>query len=57
VKSLSPAPDTILEQGDVMVLFGSDDTIGAAEIQLLQGWRSRGRFGGRRGKAEDASPP
>ncbi len=57
VKSLSPAPDTIIEQGDVMVLFGSDDTIGAAEIRLLQGWRSRGRFGGRRGKAEDASPP
>ena len=42
VKSLSPAPDTLIEQGDVIVLFGPEDTLGAAEIRLLQGWRSRG---------------
>ena len=41
VKSLSPAPDTLIEQGDVIVLFGPEDTLGAAEIRLLQGWRSR----------------
>ena len=40
VKSLSPGPDTCIEQGDVVVLFGPDDTIGAAEIRLLQGRRS-----------------
>ncbi len=42
VKSLSPAADTRIEQGDVVVLFGLDDTLGAAEIRLLQGWRLRG---------------
>ena len=42
VKSLSPVPDTLIEQGDVIVLFGPEDTLGAAEIRLLQGWRSRG---------------
>ena len=41
VKSLSPAPDTLIEQGDVIVLFGPEDTLGAAEIRLLQGWRPR----------------
>ncbi|MPZ46418.1 MAG: potassium transporter [Betaproteobacteria bacterium] len=41
LKSLSPAADTVIEQGDVVVLFGPDDTIGAAEIRLLQGWRAR----------------
>jgi len=53
VKSLSPGADTQIEQGDVVVLFGPDDTIGAAEIRLLQGVRARGRFGvgGRRDKA------
>jgi CPA2 family monovalent cation:H+ antiporter-2 len=40
-KSLSPGLDTKVEQGDVVVLFGPDDTIGAAEIRLLQGWRTR----------------
>ncbi|MGH8665181.1 MAG: monovalent cation:proton antiporter-2 (CPA2) family protein [Burkholderiales bacterium] len=41
LKSLSPAADTVIEEGDVVVLFGPDDTIGAAEIRLLQGWRPR----------------
>jgi K+/H+ antiporter YhaU regulatory subunit KhtT len=39
VKSLSPSPETRIEQGDVVVLFGPDDTLGAAEIRLLQGWK------------------
>lgn len=42
VKSLSPAAETTIEQGDVVVLFGPDDTIGAAEIRLLQGWKGQG---------------
>jgi CPA2 family monovalent cation:H+ antiporter-2 len=42
VKSLAPSADTRIEQGDVVVLFGADDVIGAAEIRLLQGWKSRG---------------
>jgi monovalent cation:H+ antiporter-2, CPA2 family len=45
VKSLAPAADTAIEQGDVVVLFGPDDIIGAAEIRLLQGWRQRTRLG------------
>jgi len=49
VKSLLPAPETKIEQGDVIVLLGPDDMIGAAEIRLLQGWRQRSRFvGGRK---------
>jgi CPA2 family monovalent cation:H+ antiporter-2 len=43
VKSLAPAADTIIEQGDVMLLFGPEDTIAAAEIRLLQGSRIRTR--------------
>jgi CPA2 family monovalent cation:H+ antiporter-2 len=43
VKSLSPSPDTAIEQNDVVVLFGPDDVIGAAEIRLLQGWRPHAR--------------
>ena len=34
-----------------IVLFGSDDAIGAAEIRLLQGWRPESREG-RQAKAE-----
>ena len=41
VRSLSPSADTRIEQGDVVVLFGPDDVLGAAEIRLLQGWRAR----------------
>jgi CPA2 family monovalent cation:H+ antiporter-2 len=58
VKSLAPAADTCIEQGDVIVLFGPDDTIGAAEIRLLQTWRPRGRFGvgPLRGKPNEGGP-
>jgi CPA2 family monovalent cation:H+ antiporter-2 len=41
VRSLSPSADTRIEQGDVVVLFGPDDTVGAAEMRLLQGWKAR----------------
>ncbi len=41
LKSPSPAADTVIEKGDVVVVFGSDDAIGAAEIRLLQGARAR----------------
>jgi CPA2 family monovalent cation:H+ antiporter-2 len=44
VKSLAPAADSVIEQGDVVVLFGPEDTIGAAEIRLLQGSRVRTRL-------------
>jgi CPA2 family monovalent cation:H+ antiporter-2 len=44
LKSPSPAADTVIEQGDVVVLFGPDDTIGATEIRLLQGVRTSTRF-------------
>lgn len=37
VKSLAPSGETRIEQGDVVVLFGSDDAIGAAEMRILQG--------------------
>ncbi len=53
VKSLAPAAEMRIEQGDVIVLFGPHEMIGAAEIRLLQGWRQRGRFVGTR---EQESP-
>jgi CPA2 family monovalent cation:H+ antiporter-2 len=37
VRSLSPGRDTELEAGDVVVLFGLDEALAAAEIKLLQG--------------------
>ncbi|MCC6533173.1 MAG: cation:proton antiporter [Burkholderiales bacterium] len=43
VKSLAPAQDTRIEQGDVVVLFGSEESIAAAEIRLLQGALLRAR--------------
>jgi len=41
VRSLAPAGDTRIEQGDVIVLFGLEDAIAAAEMRLLQGWKAR----------------
>ena len=49
-----PGAETILKEGDVVVLFGPEDTIGAAEIRLLQGVRARGRFGGKRGRSDQS---
>lgn len=34
-RDLSPPPDTVLEAGDVLVLFGSDESLGHAERALL----------------------
>jgi len=36
-RSFAPAPDTRIEQGDVVVLFGADAALAAAEIRLIQG--------------------
>jgi CPA2 family monovalent cation:H+ antiporter-2 len=33
----SPSPETMLEQGDVLVLLGTGDQLEAAEIRLLRG--------------------
>jgi CPA2 family monovalent cation:H+ antiporter-2 len=37
VRTVEPAPDTIIEEGDVVVILGTEDAVAAAEIRLLQG--------------------
>jgi CPA2 family monovalent cation:H+ antiporter-2 len=37
VRTLSPDAETRIEEGDVVVLLGVEDALGAAEIRLLQG--------------------
>lgn len=37
VRTATPAPDTRIEEGDVVVLLGSEAAVAAAEIKLLQG--------------------
>ena len=37
VRSCSPSPDTLLEEGDVIVLLGTESELAASEIKLLQG--------------------
>ena len=37
VRVTTPAPDTLLDDGDVVVLLGSADAVAAAEIRLVQG--------------------
>ena len=37
VRSLQSSPDTVLEEGDVVVLLGIEADIAAAEIRLMQG--------------------
>ena len=37
VRTTAPAPDMRIEEGDVVVLLGSEATVAAAEIRLLQG--------------------
>ncbi len=34
---LTPAPDTVVQAGDVLVLLGMEENLAAAEIKLLQG--------------------
>jgi CPA2 family monovalent cation:H+ antiporter-2 len=37
VRTVTPAPDTELEEGDVVVLLGTEDAVAAAEMKLVQG--------------------
>lgn len=37
VRTATPAPETRIEEGDVVVLLGSEEAVAAAEIKLLQG--------------------
>jgi CPA2 family monovalent cation:H+ antiporter-2 len=37
VRTITPAPDTRVEEGDVLVLLGAAQDLAAAEIKLLQG--------------------
>jgi CPA2 family monovalent cation:H+ antiporter-2 len=37
VRTITPAPDTRIEEGDVLVLLGAAEGLAAAEIRLLQG--------------------
>ncbi len=37
VRTAAPAPDMLIEEGDVIVLLGSESAVAAAEIRLLQG--------------------
>ncbi len=37
VRTATPAPETRIEEGDVVVLLGSEAAVAAAEIKLLQG--------------------
>lgn len=37
VRTVTPAPETRIEAGDVVVLLGSEESVAAAEIKLMQG--------------------
>jgi CPA2 family monovalent cation:H+ antiporter-2 len=37
VRTMEPAPDTVVEEGDVVVMLGTEDGVAAAEMKLLQG--------------------
>ena len=37
VRTQEPAPETRIEEGDVVVMLGTEDAVAAAEIKLLQG--------------------
>jgi K+/H+ antiporter YhaU regulatory subunit KhtT len=34
---MEPAPDMLIEEGDVIVMLGTEDAVAAAEMKLLQG--------------------
>jgi K+/H+ antiporter YhaU regulatory subunit KhtT len=34
---VTPAPDTVLEEGDVVVVLGTEEAVAAAEMMLMQG--------------------
>mgnify|MGYP003342687301 FL=1 len=37
VRTVEPGPDTVVEEGDVIVMLGTEDSLAAAEIRLIQG--------------------
>ena len=37
VRTMAPGPDTLVEEGDVVVILGTEENVAAAEIRLLQG--------------------
>jgi CPA2 family monovalent cation:H+ antiporter-2 len=37
VRTLEPSPDTVVEEGDVVVMLGTEESVAAAEMKLLQG--------------------
>ncbi|HEY6721447.1 MAG TPA: TrkA C-terminal domain-containing protein, partial [Burkholderiales bacterium] len=37
LRMISPGPDTVLQEGDVIVLLGTPEQLAAAEMRLLQG--------------------
>jgi len=43
VRTAMPAPDSVLEEGDVLVLVGTEATLAAAEMKLMQGLCGTGR--------------
>ncbi len=37
VRTVTPSPDTVLEEGDVVVVMGTEEAVAAAEMKLMQG--------------------
>ena len=37
VRTMEPSPDTVVEEGDVVVMLGTEENVAAAEMKLLQG--------------------
>lgn len=37
VRTMEPQPDTLIEEGDVVVMLGTEEDVAAAEIKLMQG--------------------
>ena len=37
VRTMEPGPDTVIEEGDVVVILGTEESVAAAEMKLLQG--------------------
>jgi len=37
VRTMEPGPDTVIEEGDVVVMLGTEEAVAAAEMKLMQG--------------------
>ena len=37
VRTVEPGPDTVIDEGDVVVMLGTEEAVAAAEMKLLQG--------------------